>query len=191
VFGGAFDPPHVAHVALARAALEQLRLDELRIFPTGDAWHKERTLTAPAHRLAMARIAFSELPRTVIDDRELRRVGPTYTVDTLRELQAEHPRAELFLVMGEDQASSFERWREWQAILGMAVLCVASRPHAMRTQGPSPSWPERVMPISLPAMPESATEVRARLIQERDVTGLVPSGVASYIESQHLYRTHR
>ena len=100
VFGGAFDPPHIAHVALARAAVEQLQLDELRIFPTGQAWHKAQTLSAPEHRLAMARIAFADVPRAVIDDRELRRPGPTYTIDTLRELMAERPQAQLFLASG-------------------------------------------------------------------------------------------
>ena len=101
MFGGAFDPPHVAHVALAQAAVEQLQLDQLRIFPTGQAWHKAPPLTASKeHRLALAGVAFGGLPRTVIDDRELRRPGPTYTIDTLRELKAEYPDAQLFLVMG-------------------------------------------------------------------------------------------
>ncbi len=81
----------MAHVALAQAAVEQLQLDQLRIFPTGQAWHKAPSLTAPEHRLALAEIAFGGLPRTVIDDRELRRPGPTYTIDTLRELKAEYP----------------------------------------------------------------------------------------------------
>jgi nicotinate-nucleotide adenylyltransferase len=111
----------VAHVALAQAAVEQLQLDQLRIFPTGQAWHKAPSLTAPEHRLALAEIAFGGLPRTVIDDRELRRPGPTYTIDTLRELKAEYPQAQLFLVMGEDQAISLTRWREWEAIVQLAT----------------------------------------------------------------------
>ncbi|MGI9153494.1 MAG: nicotinate-nicotinamide nucleotide adenylyltransferase, partial [Rubrivivax sp.] len=89
MFGGAFDPPHLAHVALALAAVEQLQLDELRIFPTGQAWHKSQALSAPEHRLAMARLAFASVPRTVIDERDLRRSGPTYTIDTRRELHSE------------------------------------------------------------------------------------------------------
>ena len=77
VFGGAFDPPHDAHVALAEAAVQQLQLDELRIFPTGSAWHKQRDLAPAEHRVAMARIAFADVPHAVIDEREILRTGPT------------------------------------------------------------------------------------------------------------------
>ena len=89
MFGGAFDPPHVAHVALAQAAVEQLQLDQLRIFPTGQAWHKAPVAQRAGASAGLAEIAFGGLPRTVVDDRELRRPGPTYTIDTLRELKAE------------------------------------------------------------------------------------------------------
>ena len=83
IFGSAFDPPHNAHVALALAALAQLALDHLLVFPTGQAWHKTRPLSGAAHRLAMARLAFDGMERVSVDDRELRRTGPTYTFDTL------------------------------------------------------------------------------------------------------------
>jgi nicotinate-nucleotide adenylyltransferase len=184
MFGGAFDPPHQAHCALARAAVEQLQLDELRVFPTGQAWHKDRALTPAQHRLAMARIAFGNLPKVVVDARELRRAGPTYTVDTLRELQAEHPGAELFLVMGEDQAAAFTSWREWQAIAALATLCVAQRPQTESAALPPEA---RVHRLSLPLMDESATDIRARLTSGQDIDHLVPSGVASYIDQHHLY----
>jgi len=107
LFGGAFDPPHAAHVALARAAVEQLQLDRLHIAPTGVAWHKPLVLSAAADRLAMCRLAFGDLPGIVIDARELRRDGPSYTIDTLTELRAEYPQAELFLQIGADQAAAF------------------------------------------------------------------------------------
>ena len=191
VFGGAFDPPHAAHVALAEAALDQLQLDELRIFPTGQAWHKPQPLSAPEHRLAMARLAFGGLPRTVIDDRELRRPGPTYTIDTLRELKAEQPAACLFLVMGEDQAVSLTRWRDWQAVLELAAICMAARPSAQAPAGAAqPSLPAQaqVRVLRLPDMPESATEVRERAAGGDDITHLVSPAVASYIERHHLYQ---
>ena len=192
VFGGAFDPPHIAHVALAQAAVEQLQFDELRIFPTGQAWHKAQTLSAPEHRLAMARIAFAGVPRTVIDDRELRRPGPTYTIDTLRELLAAQPQAQLFLVMGEDQSASLTRWHEWEAILGLAVICVAARPAAM---GPEGGGPLQALPpqaqsrqLRLPSMPDSATQVRAQVAAGAGIAHLVPPGVARYIDRHHLYQ---
>lgn len=190
VFGGAFDPPHLAHVALARAALEQLQLDELRIFPTGQAWHKPQVLSAAEHRLAMARLAFADLPRTIIDERELRRAGPTYTIDTLRELKAEQPRSRLFLIMGEDQAVSLTRWREWEAVLALTVLCMAARPGAKTAGEALPHVPAQaeLRLLELPAMPESATEVRARAAAGEGIAHLVPPAVARYIERQHLYQ---
>lgn len=190
VFGGAFDPPHRAHVALARAALEQLELDQLLVFPTGQAWHKPQALSAPEHRLAMARLAFGELPRTIVDDRELRRAGPTYTVDTLRELKAEHPGAQLFLVMGEDQAVSLTRWREWQAVATLAVLCMAARPGAQAAGEAPPQLPGQAgwRLLELPPLPESATDVRARAAGGEGIAHLVPPAVARYIERQHLYQ---
>jgi len=191
VFGGAFDPPHVAHVALAQAALEQLQLDQLRIFPTGQAWHKARVMSAPEHRLAMTRLAFGQLPRTVIDERELHRPGPTYTIDTLRELKAEHPAAQLFLVMGEDQAVSLARWHEWEAILEMAVICMAARASAQTSAAAAqPALPARaqVRLLQLPKMPESATEVSERSAAGTGIAHLVPPPVASYIDQHRLYR---
>jgi nicotinate-nucleotide adenylyltransferase len=188
MFGGAFDPPHLAHVALARAAVEQLRLDELRIVPTGDAWHKATQLSAAADRLAMVHIAFAGVPRAFIDERELQRAGPTYTVDTLRELQREQPDAELFLVMGEDQAAALTRWHDWQSVVALAVIGVAARPG---TVGAAPTVlppSARSQPLVLPPMPESATEVRTLVREGTAIAHLVPAGVARYIESHHLYQ---
>ncbi|GAC1601977.1 MAG: hypothetical protein NVS3B2_05310 [Ramlibacter sp.] len=126
MFGGAFDPPHLGHVALARAAVEQLALDELRVFPTGQAWHKARELSPAVHRLAMARLAFADVLHACVDERELRRAGPTYTVDTLRELHREFPGSDLLLVIGADQAESLHSWREGEAIARLATIAIAA-----------------------------------------------------------------
>jgi nicotinate-nucleotide adenylyltransferase len=190
MFGGAFDPPHVAHVALAQAALEQLQLDQLRIIPTGQAWHKRRPLSAPEHRLAMTRLAFGDLPQAVIDERELRRPGASYTIDTLRELRAEQPAAQLFLVMGEDQAVSLTRWRDWEAILELATLCVAARHSTPAPAGTLQTALPRqadLRLLRLPNMPESATEVRNNAAAGTDIAHLVPPAVARYIDRHHLY----
>jgi nicotinate-nucleotide adenylyltransferase len=187
IYGGAFDPPHNAHVALARVAVGQLMLDELRIFPTGQAWHRAEKLSGAAHRLAMARLAFESLPQAVVDDRELHRAGPTYTIDTLRELRREAPAAELFLVMGEDQARAFTSWHEWAEIARIASLCVAHRgPSAAQPQVPGAT----MVTLQLPNMPVSATEIRDRVQRGEDVSSLVPPAVARYIASQHLYQGH-
>lgn len=190
MFGGAFDPPHRAHVALAEAAVRQLGLDRLYILPTGDAWHKERTLSPAGHRLAMTRLAFDSVPAAVVDERELRRSGPTYSVDTLRELRAEHPGASLHLLMGEDQAAGFDRWHAWPEIASLAVLCVARR-----GEGDGAGLAQlralpgvRVETLQLPRMAESATDIRARLTAGQDITRLVDPSVASYIARHNLYR---
>jgi nicotinate-nucleotide adenylyltransferase len=187
MFGGAFDPPHHAHVALARAGIAQLSLDRLFVFPTGDAWHKARTLTPAAHRLAMAKLAFAGIPAAVVDDLELRRNGPTYSVDTLRELQSAHPGAQLHLLMGEDQAAGFTRWHAWEEIARMAVLCVAGRGTGAGLDTLRALPGVRLETLQLPQMPDSASQIRSRLTAGQDIADLVEPAVASYIDSHHLY----
>lgn len=187
LFGGAFDPPHSAHVAIARAALEQLELDELRILPTGQAWHKSRPLSPGSDRLAMVRLAFADLPRVVIDERELKRSGASYTIDTIDALLADLPGIELYLVMGGDQWAAFTSWRQWQDIARKARLCVAQRPD----QAPAlPQADVAVQWLRLPAMPISATAIRLQLsvaASALDEPALLPPAVARYISDHHLY----
>ncbi len=190
ILGGAFDPPHMAHVALARAAIEQLHLDELRVFPTGLAWHKTRVISAGEHRLAMTRLAFADAPGVVVDDRELRRAGPTYTVDTLRELHAEHPHDTWVLVIGADQADALDQWRESDEIARLAIISIADRPRNDRPEGafdasrvPGGQW----IPLELPLLPVSATDIRQRKAAGQAIDHLVPAAVARYIDQHHLY----
>ncbi len=192
VFGGAFDPPHAAHVALAQSAVADLQLDELRIVPTGQAWHKSRPLSPAHHRLAMARLAFAGLQRVLVDPRETLRDGPSYTVETLRELEAQWPDAELFLVIGEDQAEALMSWHEWQEVLRLAIICVAARADLT---GPRPRFmapilhAARFRQLQMPAMLVSATEIRARIAAHQCVAPLVFEPVARYIDEHHLYQT--
>jgi len=197
VFGGAFDPPHNTHLSLATAALAQLGLTELRVFPTGDAWHKNRTLTPAADRLAMARLAFGTLPRVVVDDREVRRAGPTFTLDTLRELQREFPTAQPVLIMGSDQAAALPRWHGWQDILGIAIVSIAERLESAGSDGSATRFDPRTLPglpagarfetLVLPPVDTSATDIRARAARGEDIAALVPPAVARYIDQHHLY----
>jgi nicotinate-nucleotide adenylyltransferase len=197
IFGGAFDPPHDAHVALARAAIDAWQLTALHILPTGDAWHKSRALSPASDRLAMSKLAFSAIPRVVIDDRELHRAGPTYTIDTLQELAAQYPGALLALQIGADQAVFFHRWHQAQEIARMAYISIAVResneagPVPFDLQQPLPGVafdPARVRVLALPAMPHSATEIRRRAALGLSVDNWVPPAVARYIVSHHLYQ---
>ena len=192
ILGGAFDPPHLAHLALAKAAIEQLQLDQLRIIPTGQAWHKPRVLTDATHRLAMAQLAFAKLPQAQVDDRETRRSGPTYTIDTLRELHAEVAGAQLFLIIGADQAQALTTWHAWQQILQSATICVADRPFSTGAGvvfDAESAFPQRFFHLQMPAMALSATDIRSSISTHQDVTALVGESVARYIAAHHLYQT--
>lgn len=193
VFGGAFDPPHVAHVALVQAALADFQLDEIRVIPTGQAWHKSRPLSPAHHRLAMTQLAFAHLPRVMVDPLETERAGPSYTVDTLCTLQAQWPGAELFLILGEDQARALPSWHKWQEVLQLAIICVAEREDltGARPQFVAPKTHEsRFRRLQIPAMPVSATDIRARIAAHLSVTSLVFEPVARYIDDHHLYQTN-
>lgn len=193
LFGGAFDPPHRAHASLAQAAIEQLNLDVLHIVPTGHAWHKQRALTEARHRLAMCHLAFANIYRALVDDREIMRSGPTYTIDTLKELQAMYPQAQLFLIMGADQARALQSWHRVEELEGAAIICVASRSdsNASTSLGYSvAALPGAVFqPVQMPPSPLSATEIRDRSARGQSVAPLVFESVARYIDQHHLYQS--
>jgi nicotinate-nucleotide adenylyltransferase len=186
LFGGSFDPVHTAHVALARAALETLALDELRWIPAGQPWQKARALTPAEHREAMVRLAIEGEPRFVLDRSELQRSGPSYTVDTVRALQAARPDASFFLLIGADQYAGLPTWQGWQELLGRVVLAVAQRPGA-----PTPMHPELLRhpqrSVPLPMLDISSTEIRRRVAAGEVISELVPAGVARYIAQHGLY----
>ena len=127
--GGSFDPVHQAHVALAEVALHQLALDQVRWIPVGHPWQKSRQLAPAAHRLAMVQTAISHEPRFAVDAVELERSGPSYTLDTVRQLQgADMPDPHRwFLIIGQDQYANFHTWHGWQELLQRVTLAVAGR----------------------------------------------------------------
>jgi nicotinate-nucleotide adenylyltransferase len=198
VFGGSFDPPHNAHVALASAAIGQLALDALHIVPTGSAWHKSRPLSDAKHRLEMARLAFSGMPKVLVDERELLREGPSFTIDTLNALQAENPGAALHLIIGADQFASFRQWHRWEDVLACAIICIADRGGSTPDRGLIDGLMEgyegtggRFIRLQLPLMPVSATRIRQLMASGASGTGeiarLVPEAVARYISLHKLY----
>ena len=192
VYGGAFDPPHLAHVSLAQHAVAQLHLDLLIVLPTGSAWHKTRELTQAVHRIAMAQMAFSSLPKLRVDARETQRSGRTYTIDTLEQLQTEHVGAQLFLLMGQDQFEAFASWHRWQDIAFLATICIAARaantPTCLENHAPSEVQTQcKIAPINMPDMPISATDIRQRVKAGQRIDHLVKPEVAKYIAHHSLY----
>lgn len=202
LFGGAFDPPHLAHVALAEAAVEQTQLEQLLVIPTGQAWHKARTLSSANLRLAMARLAFQSLTKVKVDGRETERNGPTYTIHTLEALQIENPQASWVLFIGQDQAAAFTTWHRWQDVLSVATVFVAGREGTIGGNGTLNTLDALrkaakgvglsgncVQPLMLPPMTISATYIRQRAATGLGISHLVPEAVAGYIAQHHLYRT--
>ncbi len=193
LLGGSFDPPHLAHLALARVATAALALDELRWLPARTPWQKAGQPMADAEdRLAMLRLLTEDDPRWVIDERELRREGLIYTIDTMRELAREMPAAEWFLVIGQDQYARFDTWREWRELLERVTLAVAAR------QGATPCAPpalarlvHRVVVLDLPRLDISASDIRRRcaaLAPPAEIEPLVGAAIAGYIARHGLYR---
>ena len=191
IFGGAFDPPHLAHHALAQAAIEQLKLEVLYIVPTGHAWHKSRVLSDASHRLAMVRLAFQNMPQVVVDDMETQREGSSYTVDTLEELQVRHPNAHFYVLVGADQAASFTLWNQWERVLEMSQLAVVQRSVSNADQAYSHEWHnlpfKRVMRMQMPLMDISSSSVRASYAAGQPDSELVSPLVAHYIQQNQLY----
>ena len=191
ILGGAFDPPHKAHVAMAEAAMAQFHLDELIVVPTGNAWHKPRDLSNGEHRAAMARLAFNHLSQVRVDEIELRREGPSYTIDTLRSFAEKFPEAQFYLLIGEDQGKALATWHEIGEIAQRAIICVAEREMSEFSDSDAPSHDIPTQALKLPNLPHSATQVRARVAQGQAIDALVPTTVAQYIQSHHLYQPAR
>lgn len=187
LFGGTFDPVHLAHLALAREALAALALDELRWIPAGQPWQKARQLAAPQHREAMVRLAIEGEPRFTLDRCELKRQGPSFTLDTVRELQAREPGNAWFLILGQDQYAGLHTWRDWRELLSRVTLAIANRPGVTPEPHPDVRKVEHQM-VPLPMMDISSTAIRARVARGEGVTDLVPPAVARYIDQNDLYR---
>lgn len=210
VYGGSFDPIHCAHVALVRLLVQVLAPDEVIALPAGNPWQKQGTqglVASGEQRAEMARLAFDEAGLQVtVDERELHRAAPTYTIDTLRELRAAHgPDAAIVFAMGADQLRRLHTWREWQALAEVAHLFVVSRPASplddvdpavadmlSRRRAPAPAL--RAAPHGAVCIAEdlhmeiSATAIRDALASGNRPDGLVPAAVLDYIQRHHLYQ---
>jgi len=197
VLGGSFNPPHTTHRRLAAAALSRLPIERLLVIPAGDHPHKRDRDMAPARdRLAMCRLAFADLPGVVVDDRELRRHGPSFTVDTLAELAAENPGRTLFFLIGSDNLPLLPTWRDPERLLASCQVVTYPRlghPIDAAVLAKLPvTEPQRAAiaahVLDLPDDAVAASDLRARWrAGERDLPELPPS-VRSYLAERGLYR---
>ena len=188
LFGGSFDPVHNAHLALARRALDDLALDELRWVPAGNPWQKARPMTPATQREAMLHLAISGEPRFVLERCELQRSGPSYTLDTVRELQAATPGAQWFLLIGQDQYRNLHTWHGFEELLRRVTLAVAQRVGGGDAPADARVQAAPRVALALPPMDISATEIRQRVAAGQAIDTLVPPAVAQYIHQHRLYR---
>ena len=183
IFGGSFNPVHNGHIAVAEAAARQLGIDDVHLVPVHEQPFKRGTLVASADdRLAMLGLAVEGHPLLLVDDRELRRAGVSYTIDTLRELTAEFPDDSLSLMVGADAARDIASWREAEAIASLAEVVALPR---QGSEIPVDGLISRVAEVS--PVDVSASDVRARVRRGESISDLVPLTVASYIAERGLY----
>ena len=195
LLGGSFDPVHRAHIDLARTALRALGLDAVWLMPAGAPWQRTPLAATAEHRRAMVALAIAAEDGLALCDIELNRTGPTYTVDSLRELRDLHPHAKFTLILGTDQLANFTTWKDWAEIVDMADLAVAPRPGSAWQAPPAVvaalhARASEIRTIPMAPCDVSATHVRARLREGGAVDDLLPAGVARYIEEHHLYSNH-
>ncbi len=205
VLGGTFNPIHLAHLRLAEELRETLELARVLLIPAGEPALKRADVAPAAHRLEMLRRATAGNPALEIDDLELRRAGPSFTVDTLRALRARHPATELWFLVGADTLPELESWREPARLFELASFAVATRPGYVADlrellpralAAPFRDGPRGLVHASgneLRAVPFtpleiSASEIRRRTGRGESIRYLVPDEVREYIAKHRLYR---
>jgi nicotinate-nucleotide adenylyltransferase len=189
VMGGTFDPIHHGHLVAASEVQAWFDLDEVVFVPTGDPWQKsDRVVTPAEHRYLMTVIATASNPRFSVLRVDIDRAGPTYTVDTLRDLKVTMPDAELYFITGADALADIFTWRAADDLFELAQFVGCTRPgHEMdpATLAAIPS--DRVTMVEIPALAISSTDCRSRTRRGEPVWYLVPDGVVQYIAKHHLY----
>jgi len=191
IFGGTFDPPHIGHLALARAGLEQLQLDEVLFLPANRNPLKSRkAVTSGKHRLGMVEALVRNEPQMAVSDMELTRGGTSYTVDTLGELQVVQP-ADYWFLMGADSLKGLAEWKNPHRLLRLARLAVALRPPITDSDVLSrvpDEFRTRIDLLSMPPQEVSSTDLRDRLSRNQSVSAWIPQDVLKYISTHQLYR---
>jgi len=189
LLGGTFDPPHVGHLSMATTVCSALSLDEVKFVVANDPWQKtgDRQVTPAAIRLEMTRALVEGHKEFSVDDREIQRGGPTYTVDTLRELHRENLNCDIYLIVGADTASRIHTWHQHEEVLALSTLVVVNRPDSALQLDPSVSA-ERVRLVSMPAVDVSSTQIRSLVASGSAVDDMTTDGVGAVINAHGLYR---
>ncbi|WP_277601697.1 nicotinate-nucleotide adenylyltransferase [Rhodococcus sp. X156] len=190
VMGGTFDPIHHGHLVAASEVAHRFGLDEVVFVPTGQPWQKAHTDVSPAEdRYLMTVIATASNPQFSVSRVDIDRAGVTYTADTLSDLQAQHPDAELYFITGADALEAILSWHRVEELFDLARFVGVTRPgYALEAKHLTHLAPGQLTLVEIPAMAISSTDCRERAGQGRPVWYLVPDGVVQYISKRNLYR---
>ena len=185
--GGTFDPIHHGHLVAASEVQSPFDLDEVTFVPTGEPWQKEgREVSLPEHRYLMTVVATASNPGFTVSRVDIERGGKTYTIDTLRDLRAQHPDADLFFITGADALAQILSWKDAEDLFDLAEFIGVTRPGYELSEDGLPA--DRVHLQEVPAMAISSTDCRDRVAAGEPVWYLVPDGVVQYINKYGLYR---
>jgi nicotinate-nucleotide adenylyltransferase len=204
IFGGTFDPVHYGHLRAAAEVAEQLKVSDFRLLPAGQPPHREGTWADAHHRLAMLELALAPYPDLTVDDREVRRSGPSFMVDTLVSLRKDVGAAPILLCVGQDAANHLNRWHRWRDLFDLAHLVIMARPlsHPRYPQDLDEMFEQRrvkrtrdlmkspcglVRQVEITQLAISSTDIRRQLASGRDPRFLLPTAVLAYIRKHGLY----
>lgn len=207
ILGGTFDPIHYGHLRMAEELADALRLSQVRFIPSASPPHKSAPVTSALHRCQMVQLAIAGNARFALDDRELKRTGASYSIDTLLSLREELGESVVLgLIMGSDVFAEFDRWHRWQEILGVCHLVLVGRPNAGPAENLRPalqtllqeclakdpaqlvsSASGRIILQHITALDISATAIRQDLSHRRSARYLLPDAVTDYIHRHQLY----
>jgi len=181
ILGGTFDPAHNAHLAVASAALRALELERILWLPTGAPPYRPAPVAAPVHRVAMLKLAIAGEPRYEVDERELAPGASGFTYDSVKALRERNPDTAFTLLMGADQYEKRESWHRWQDLLKICRIAVIERPDSEKPEG-------NIIHIPMTPLAISASDIRARIGRNEDVSAMLPAPVLGYIRQHGLYR---
>jgi nicotinate-nucleotide adenylyltransferase len=204
IFGGTFDPVHYGHLRAALEAMERLHLQDFRLLPAGTPPHRANTFASADHRLAMLKLALSRYPELQVDDREVRREGSSYMVDTLGEIRREEGEAPILMMIGQDAANVLDQWHDWQKLFDLAHLVIMRRPESKhiysgalfeQVQPRLVNNPDQlllspaglILPLEVTQLAISSTEIRRQIHAGLSPRFLLPDSVIEYILEHGLY----
>ena len=198
IFGGSFNPVHLGHLLIAQCAMERMDLASVLFMPCPSPPHKPSGDLAPApHRFEMLRLAIADNPVFNVSDREMRRSGTTYTIDTLEAMKRESPETSFYFIIGSDTLFELHTWKRIENLLPLCRFITLLRPGSTITKEaathlklPDP-WPETLLAdtINTRQIDIASSDIRRRIAQGRSIRYLVPRSVDAYIENHHLYET--